>query len=181
LPHIDLRERGLRSALEAVDTLRWETERTNDEDLAAVESAVAELGPKRGRPAPTRAPARKRTLLEFRTQRGSRIVVGRSPTENAELTFRLARPHDLWFHAQRIPGAHVILARDDRGEAPAEDLELAASLAAFHSRGKTSASVPVDYTQRKHVRKQRAAPPGLVWYTNAKTIVVEPKSLDQIG
>jgi predicted ribosome quality control (RQC) complex YloA/Tae2 family protein len=116
--------------------------------------------------------------LEYRTATGSRIVVGRSPVENAELTFRLARPNDLWFHAQKIPGAHVILTRDDRLDAPDEDVQLAASLAALHSRAKASASVAVDYTLRKHVRKQRAAPPGLVWYTQAKTVIVEPRAAE---
>lgn len=178
LPHLDAREREIRLALEAIETLRWEGERAADEDLDAVEAAVNALGAKRQAAAEPPKPRRKRALLEYRTAGGSRIVVGRSPLENAEVTFRLARPNDLWFHAQKIPGAHVILARDDRSEAPDEDLQLAASLAALHSRGKTSASVPVDYTLRKHVRKERAAPPGLVWYTHAKTIVVEPGGIE---
>ncbi|MBV8198557.1 MAG: DUF814 domain-containing protein, partial [Candidatus Eremiobacteraeota bacterium] len=122
------------------------------------------------------APKRRRAVLEFRTSQGSRILVGRSPLENAELTFRVARPEDLWFHARGIPGAHVILSRDDRGAVPDEDVTTAAELAAFHSRAKGSAIVTVDYTQRKHVRKQRAAPPGLVWYTHAQTIAVTPKA-----
>jgi predicted ribosome quality control (RQC) complex YloA/Tae2 family protein len=117
-------------------------------------------------------------LLELRTPGGSRIVIGRSPVENAELTFHVARPDDLWFHAQGVPGAHVILSRDDRGRAPDEDLQAAASLAAFYSKAQAAASAPVDYTLRKHVRKQRAAPPGLVWYTHAKTIVAQPQSVE---
>ena len=116
-------------------------------------------------------------MLELRTPAGSRIVVGRSPVENAELTFHLARPDDLWFHAQGVPGAHVILSRDDRGRVPDEDLQVAASLAAFYSKAQAAASAAVDYTLRKHVRKQRAAPPGLVWYTHAKTIVTQPQSI----
>ncbi len=176
VPHVEAREASLRRVLEAIETLRWEAERADD--LEAVESAVAELGPKRGAAALARAPQRKRPPLEFRTPRGSRILVGRSPAENAELTFRVARPNDLWFHAQRIPGAHVVLARDDRATVPDEDIETAAALAAFHSRAQSATTVPVDYTLRKHVRKQRAAPPGLVWYTHARTVVVEPKRLD---
>ncbi len=75
----------------------------------------------------------------------------------------------------------MILARDDTTTAPEEDLALAASFAAFYSRAKTSASVPVDYTLRKHVRKRREAPPGLVWYTEAKTLVAHPKSIDSLA
>jgi predicted ribosome quality control (RQC) complex YloA/Tae2 family protein len=177
-PHLEARERAVTGSLEAVDTLRWEAERAGDEDLGAVEVALAPLTPRRGASVAPAPPRRKRALLEYRTPHGSRILVGRSPIENAELTFRLARQHDLWFHAQRIPGAHVILARDDRGAPPDEDLRAAASLAAFYSRAKSASSVAVDYTPRKHVRKQRAAPPGLVWYTHATTIVVAPKSIE---
>lgn len=175
LPHVDEREAVVASTIEAVEMLRWEAERADD--LDAVESAVAELGPKRRNVAVAAIPRRKRPPLEFRTARGSRILVGRSPTENAELTFRVARPNDLWFHAQRVPGAHVILSRDDRAPVPDEDIETAAGLAAFHSRARAATAVPVDYTLRKHVRKQRAAPPGLVWYTHAKTVVVEPRTI----
>ncbi len=175
LPHVDARETVVLRSLEAVETLRWEAERAAPEDIEGVEGAVAELGPNRRSKPLARAANRKRAPLEFRTALGSRILVGRSPNENAELTFRVARPNDLWFHAQRIPGAHVILSRDDRTAAPDEDITTAASLAAFHSRARAATSVPVDYTPRKHVRKQRAAPPGLVWYTQARTVVVEPK------
>jgi predicted ribosome quality control (RQC) complex YloA/Tae2 family protein len=175
LPHIDEREAAVTRTLEAVEMLRWEAERADD--LDAVESAVAELGPRRRVAAISTVPRRKRPPLEFRTARGSRILVGRSPTENAELTFRVARPNDLWFHAQRVPGAHVVLSRDDRSAASDEDIETAAALAAFHSRARAATAVPVDYTLRKHVRKQRAAPAGLVWYTHAKTVIVEPRAI----
>jgi predicted ribosome quality control (RQC) complex YloA/Tae2 family protein len=179
--HLESRERALRASLEAIETLRWESERAADEDLDAVEVAIAELGPKRAQGATLPLPRRKRPLLEVRTASGSRIFVGRSPVENAELTFRVARPNDLWFHAQGIPGAHVILARDDRVAAPVEDLQAAASIAVFHSKARAATTAPVDYTLRKHVRKQRAAPPGLVWYTHAKTIVAQPRSPAEIA
>jgi predicted ribosome quality control (RQC) complex YloA/Tae2 family protein len=176
LPHVLTRQRATTSALEAVETLRWEAERAAAEDLDEVEAAVGALARRPNTAAPRAvSPKRKRPLLELRTPHGSRIVVGRSPLENAELTFRVARPNDLWFHAQGIPGAHVILAREDRTPAPSDDLQIAASLAAFYSRAKSATSVPVDYTLRKHVRKQRAGPPGLVWYTHAKTIIATPK------
>ena len=180
LPHVTEREHSVDRALEAVDALRWESERASDEDLDEVEAAVDALLPhaEARHPSP---PRRKRALLELRTPQGSRIAVGRSPVENAELTFRHARPNDLWFHARGIPGAHVILSREDRSAAPDEDLRTAASLAAFYSRAKAATSVPVDYTQRKHVRKQRAAPPGLVWYTEARTIVVQPRAIESLG
>jgi predicted ribosome quality control (RQC) complex YloA/Tae2 family protein len=177
LPHIETRERLAREGLDTVEALRWEGERAADDMLDDVEAAVAQLDTHRQRGAEPARKKKKRAPLEFRTESGSRIVVGRSPTENADVTFTLARPNDLWFHTQGIPGAHVILARDDRSEPPEEDIERAASLAALYSKAKGSAKVPVDYTLRKHVRKQQNAPPGLVWYTHPKTIMVAPAAL----
>jgi predicted ribosome quality control (RQC) complex YloA/Tae2 family protein len=173
LTHLATRERTLRSILQAVEQLRWEAERIDETDLADVEQAAALL---ERRPTKTEkaAPRRKRAPLEVRTASGSRIVVGRSPSENADLTFRVARPNDWWFHAQNVPGAHVILQRDDRSEPPTDDIERAASLAAYFSKARASAKVAIDYTLRKHVRAQRDAPPGLVWYTHPRTIMAEP-------
>ncbi len=175
LPHIEARAGAIAAGLRAVDELRWEVERADEADLADVERAVAQA---EGRPDEFVRGAvkqRKRAPLEVRTPGGSRILIGRSPSENAELTFRVARPNDLWFHAQNIPGAHVILQRDDRAEPPADDLRRAAALAAFYSKAKASTKVPIDYTERKHVRAQRDAPPGLVWYTNPRTLIVAPE------
>lgn len=171
LPHLDERERSLLTQREAIEALAWEVERAADEDLSDVEDAVAGIEPHRSTTAKA-AKKRKRAPLEVRTPNGSRILVGRSPTENADLTFRVARPSDLWFHAQGIPGAHVIVQRDDRREPNDDDVMEAARLAARHSKAKTGTKVPIDYTERKHVRKQKDAPPGLVWYTDFKTIIV---------
>ncbi len=174
LPHLARRERELHAQLAVAEDLTWEAERVAPEDLDELEAAIATFAGRRAQPAKPALRKQRRVPLELRTASGSRIVVGRSPAENAHVTFALARPDDLWFHAQGIPGAHVILSRDDRSEPPPEDVATAAALAAQHSKAKSSAKVPVDYTQRKHVRKQRNAPPGLVWYTNPKTIVAAP-------
>lgn len=179
LPHVADRELVVAHTLEVIETLRWEAQRAGDDDLGDVEAAVAEFDPAPGRGAPA-ARKSKRRMLEVRTHSGSRIVVGRSPLENAHITFRLARPNDVWLHVQGVPGAHVILSRDDRSRPPAEDLETAASLAAFHSKAQRSGSVAVDYALRKHVRKQRDAPPGLVWYTHATTLLVRPKDVAEL-
>lgn len=175
LSHLERREADLQSQAAMLEELRWEAERVASEDLGELDEAVARLA---GRAPSSAAPARRRRRvpLEVRTPAGSRIVVGRSPVENAHVTFVLARPGDLWFHARGVPGAHVILSRDDRSEPPAEDVAAAASLAAQHSKAKASAKVAVDYTLRKYVRKQRNAAPGLVWYTNAKTITAVPSA-----
>lgn len=181
LAHVEARETAVTQALEVVDVLKWEAQRAGDEDLDDVERAAGDLEPRRSQSRePQSVKRRKRKPLEFRTAEGSRIVVGRSPAENADVTFRQARPDDLWFHAQGIPGAHVVLARDDRSQPSDHDIGVAASLAAFHSKARASAKVPVDYTLRKYVRKQQNAPPGLVWYTHPKTILAEPITEDAL-
>lgn len=176
LPHVAQRERLLVARREAIEALAWEAQRAGDDDLGDVESALEAIEPRRrSRGVAPRAARKRRKPMEWRTRSGSRILVGRSPVENAELTFRVARPHDLWLHARGVPGAHVILQRDDRTAPSDEDIAFAASLAAAHSKARDGAKVAVDYTSRKHVRKQPDAPPGLVFYTHARTITVSPQ------
>ncbi len=64
---------------------------------------------------------------------------------------------------------------DTQRRATAGELERAAGLAAFYSKARDSQKVNVDYTERKNVRRQQNAPPGLVWYTNARTMLVTPQ------
>ncbi|MFN2528781.1 MAG: NFACT RNA binding domain-containing protein [Candidatus Baltobacteraceae bacterium] len=177
IPHLRSREQELSRIFEAVSELQWELERAGDEDLDDVAQAVRSLEG-RAAPAPGKTRRIKRKPLSVTTALGSRILVGRSPVENAELTFQIAKPDDLWFHAQKIPGAHVILQRDDKLPPHEDDIRLAASFAAFYSKAKSSPKVIVDFTQRKHVRKRPAAPPGLVFYTNPASITVQPKSAE---
>ncbi|HSH45201.1 MAG TPA: NFACT RNA binding domain-containing protein, partial [Longimicrobiales bacterium] len=108
----------------------------------------------------------------FRSSGGLEIRVGRSSRGNDELTFHNSSPHDIWLHARDMAGAHVILRWDDREQnPPRRDLVEAAVLAALNSRGRTSGTVPVDWTRRKYVRK---APPGAVLPDRVQTLFVEP-------
>jgi predicted ribosome quality control (RQC) complex YloA/Tae2 family protein len=175
LTHLERRRSELLASVEDFAQLRWELERASGAELDDVAEAVAALEPQT-RSAPKRAAGRKRKPLQYDTPSGSRIYVGRTPIENAELTFHLARPDDLWFHVQNQPGAHVILQRSDRSSPPNEDVVAAASLAALHSKAKNSPKVTVDYTQRKYVRKRPGAAPGLVFYTHPKSLYVSPGS-----
>ena len=169
--HLERRRADLEQQLQDVETLQWELERASDEHLADIADAVTPAKPA-VRKSPTTA--RKRKPLQVQTAAGSRILVGRTPIENADLTFRVARPDDLWFHVKDQPGAHVILQRDDKTAPPHDDILTAAALAAFHSKAKNSPKVTVEYTQRKHVRKRPAAAPGLVFYTHPKAVLITP-------
>lgn len=149
--------------------LAWELERAEASELDELAESLAPHGAKRRSVRPRREPD-VRTLAP-----DARVLIGRSPLGNAELTFRIARPDDLWFHAKGIPGAHVVLRIDGDREATPEEIETAASLAAYHSRARGADGVEVDLTRRVHVRKQRDSAPGLVWYTNARAVRVAPR------
>lgn len=110
------------------------------------------------------------------TYKGFKILIGKNNKQNDELV-RTSSKEDLWLHAHEIPGAHVVVRTGGR-EVPEDVLEFAASLAAGYSKGKDSGKVPVDYTLIKHVRKPRNAKPGMVLYTDYKTIVVRPRRLE---
>lgn len=110
----------------------------------------------------------------YRSSGGLDIWVGRSSKRNDELTFRCARPGDVWLHARHASGAHVVLRWDKQERPPRRDLEEAAVLAALHSKARGSGQVPVDWTRRKYVRKMRGAPPGTVRIERHETVFVTP-------
>src|SRR5690625_624180 len=103
---------------------------------------------------------------------GTHIFVGRNNKQNEYLTQRLAHRNDIWLHTKDIPGSHVVI----RSYQPSEKtLHEAAQLAAYFSRAQQSASVPVDYTHIRHVKKPKGAKPGFVTYERQKTLFVTPK------
>lgn len=113
--------------------------------------------------------------LAVSSQDGLLILVGRNSRQNEEVTFRRAAPNDLWLHARGAPGAHVIVKTGGQ-EVPEATLRQAAQLAAYYSQARGSARVAVDYTERRYVRRIKGAGPGLVTYTQEKTIRVTPRS-----
>jgi predicted ribosome quality control (RQC) complex YloA/Tae2 family protein len=110
----------------------------------------------------------------YRTSGGLEVRVGKTSRDNDRLTFHHASPGDVWLHARSVPGSHVVLRWSAPEAPPARDLEEAAVLAALHSRARTSGTVAVDWTRRKHVRKPRGAPPGRVGLLHARTLLVAP-------
>lgn len=162
--HLGKRRAALEAEAAELEQLLWEVERA---DASSLDEIAADL---RGKPAPR--VTRRITPVELPS--GGRIYIGHSPRENVEITFRIGKPNDLWFHARNVPGAHVVLHSAGGREASPDDIASAAQVAAYHSRARSSAAVDVDYTARKYVRKQRDGAAGMVWYTNAKTIRVKP-------
>jgi predicted ribosome quality control (RQC) complex YloA/Tae2 family protein len=111
----------------------------------------------------------------FTSSDGWTLYVGRHNKENDYITFSFARPDDFWFHAQGMAGSHVILRREGRRSRPSKRcLEETASVAAYFSKGRTSQTVAVIYTEKKYVRKPKKAKPGMALYSKEKTIMVGP-------
>ena len=162
----------LRRNREHLEQLAWEAERT-DLDAQTHEAALAEIaeaiGMRRRQRKPKRSAARDRAI---ELPGGALAYVGRSPKDNERLTFVLAGPNDMWFHARGVPGAHVIV-KAQRGELEPQQIRAAAKLAATHSKAVGSTGVEVDFTQRKHVRRRGAGGSGQVWYTDFSTVRVD--------
>lgn len=112
---------------------------------------------------------------EFRSSEGFTVLVGKSGAGNAHLTFRLARAHDLWLHAQAIAGSHVLV-RTEKGrpQIPIRTLREAAGLAAYYSKARGERKIAVDYTEARHVRKPKGGKVGEALISREKTIVVRP-------
>lgn len=104
------------------------------------------------------------------------VLIGKNARNNDILTFKFAHKYDCWLHAQGVPGSHVIIHQADKNiDPPMTIIEKAASVAAYFSVAKTSATVPVNYTKVMYVRKPRKAEAGMVIISHSKTIFVEPK------
>ena len=100
------------------------------------------------------------------------IFVGRNNLQNEELTFKMARKEELWFHAKDIPGSHVVISGNLN---PTDEVKTdAAELAAYFSKGRLSNLVQVDMIEVKKLNKPTGGKPGFVTYTGQKTLRVTP-------
>ncbi|MFS5742768.1 NFACT RNA binding domain-containing protein [Streptococcus agalactiae] len=100
------------------------------------------------------------------------IMVGRNNLQNDELTFKMARKGELWFHAKDIPGSHVLI-RDNLN--PSDEVKTdAAELAAYYSKARLSNLVQVDMIEAKKLNKPSGTKPGFLTYTGQKTLRVTP-------
>ncbi|HYG58503.1 MAG TPA: NFACT family protein, partial [Symbiobacteriaceae bacterium] len=146
------------------------------EEIRRELQAEGYIGEKRDRRGKTAQPREDRPAppLTVISTDGLEIWVGRNNRQNDYLTLKLAAPHDYWLHTKEIAGSHVILRVQPGQAVPERAIHEAAALAAWYSKGRESASVPVDYTLRKHVRKPGGAKPGMVIYDQQKTLWVTP-------
>ena len=115
----------------------------------------------------------KSDFMRFVSTDGYPIYVGRNNRQNEELTFHLARKDDIWLHAQKVHGCHVIIACS--GTQPPDDtVTQAAQLAAYYAESTGGQNIPVDVTPVKQVKKAPGAKPGMVIYHTYHTVIVNP-------
>ena len=112
--------------------------------------------------------------LKYRLGSGLTCLVGRNNKENDYLTFRMAQKGDIWLHTKDIPGSHVLV-QTGGAQISEEDIFEAASIAAFHSKASRSQNVPVDYVPVRYVKKPQGAKPGMVIFTNNRTVYADPE------
>lgn len=111
--------------------------------------------------------------IEYKSDDGFTILVGRNNKQNDQLSLKFAEKSDIWLHTQLITGSHVLILTD--GETPPDrTVEQAAVIAAVNSSGRDSGLVPVDYCLARFVKKPAGAKPGKVIFTNYKTAFVKP-------
>ncbi|HLS60153.1 MAG TPA: NFACT RNA binding domain-containing protein [Virgibacillus sp.] len=154
-----------------LDQLLQQIETARETDIEEIREELRDEGYLKKQRQKKRRKNKQPTPEEFVSTDGTPIFVGKNNNQNEYVTHRMAHRNDVWLHTKDIPGSHVIV----RSQEPSEDtLYEAAQLAAYFSKAQQSSSVPVDYTQVKHVKKPRGAKPGYVVYDQQKTLSVTP-------
>ena len=119
-------------------------------------------------------------IVEYTLPGGWQVLAGRTDAANDFLSVKLARAKDRWFHIRGMPGSHVVL-RVPTGESPDRaTLELAAAIAAYHSKARNAGTVAVSTTEGRHVSKPRGAKPGTVEIQKESVLKVRPAAEAEI-
>ncbi len=120
-------------------------------------------------------PGDRKGYFTYRSSDGFEILVGRTASENDELTFKVAAQDDIWLHVAPTPGSHVVVRNPDHlARLPRTTLDEAAQLAAWYSKCRTAGRVAVHWCRRRDVRKERGAPAGQVMLERYDQVKVRP-------
>lgn len=169
--HLDQQIPLTEQEVDYIDTVLAQLEIASSDDIEDIRDELREEGYLRKQ---KRAKTRKRKESkpeQYYSTDGDLLLVGKNNKQNDQLTMRTANKSDYWLHTKDIPGSHVVIRNHNPSE---QTLKEAAMLAAYYSKYRMSSSVPVDYTQIKHVRKPNGAKPGYVIYDNQQTLFVTP-------
>lgn len=163
--------------LEYIDTVIEALNRaTTEGELAEIRAELTEQGYVKA-PRGKQKKAASLPPLKFTSSTGFTILVGRNNKQNDKLTLKTASKNDIWLHTKDIHGTHTIILTEGK-EVDSTTLQEAAQLAAYHSKARNSAQVPVDYTLVKNVSKPSGAKPGMVIYVKNKTLYVTPQLIE---
>ena len=105
---------------------------------------------------------------------GYAVYVGKNNAQNNYVTFKLAKPDDVWLHTQKIHSSHVVIVNDKNTAVPDDVIVTAAEICAYYSQANNGSKIAVDYTPKSSVKKPNKAPLGFVVYETYKTVLVNP-------
>ena len=123
-----------------------------------------------------RGPDQPAGIVEYRLPGDWQVLAGRTDAANEYLSLRLAGQRDLWFHIRGMPGGHVVLRVPEGARPDRATEELAAAIAAFHSKARSAGIVAVSCTEGRNVSKPAGAKPGTVTITRERVLKVRPLS-----
>ncbi|MEK4128956.1 NFACT RNA binding domain-containing protein [Solibacillus sp. FSL W8-0474] len=157
--------------IDYLEMLTQQVQQASPADIEEIREELAEQGLLRIRQAKRKKKPTKPDPEKFTSSTGVSISVGKNNKQNDYLTFKIGKRNEIWLHTKDIPGSHVVIHSEDPDETT---LKEAAMLCAYFSKARDSSSVPVDYTEIRHVKKPNGAKPGFVIYFEQKTIYVTP-------
>ncbi|MGN0467245.1 MAG: NFACT family protein [Acutalibacteraceae bacterium] len=144
-----------------------------DAELSAIRQELCQGGYVKNKGGKKQKPPKELPPIEFLTDDGYQVLVGRNNVQNDRLSMKSAGKNDMWLHTQGFPGSHVIIVSQN-GEVSDDAIELAASIAAYFSKARESSLVAVDYTPVRKLKKPVGAKPGKVIYHEYFTIIAKP-------
>ncbi|MCM3709995.1 Rqc2 family fibronectin-binding protein [Sporosarcina luteola] len=164
----------LEKAKEDIDyfeMIKQQVMQASPEDIDEIREELAELGLMRARRGKKKQKPKKPSPESYISTSGIPISVGKNNKQNDYLTFKIAARDHVWLHTKDIPGSHVVIHDSNPDE---QTIEEAAILSAYFSKARGSSSVPVDFTEIRHVKKPNGSKPGFVIYFEQKTLFVTP-------
>ena len=144
-----------------------------DSEISLIRAELADGGYIKNTKCKKQKPPKELPPMEFMSDDGFRILVGRNNVQNDKLSLKTANKHDMWLHTQKSPGSHVIICSDNK-EISNLAIEQAANIAVCYSKAMDSSLVPVDYTFVKQLKKPNGAKAGMVIYHEYRTLIVNP-------
>ncbi|MDW0115790.1 NFACT RNA binding domain-containing protein [Sporosarcina thermotolerans] len=160
-----------REDIEYFEMIKQQVMQASPEDIDEIREELAEAGLMRARKSKKKQKPKKPSPEAYVSSSGIPISVGKNNKQNDYLTFKIAARDHVWLHTKDIPGSHVVIHAANPDE---ETIQEAATLSAYFSKARGSSSVPVDFTEIKHVKKPNGAKPGFVIYFEQKTLYVTP-------